>query len=167
MLSLSQLLQFSLLRHLHQSPLPITHVVRLHQKDIEHHFYLRKTIACQQLVLAPELEGSGLTSCWNGPRCQRHTDIGLTKTFECLEVSSSLARTVVFRCCKSTMTVINVDSSAPLIEAHVRIHPDALVTEEDWSGIIDPVLRRKLQNRVNQRAAREWFPVSNMHPILI
>ena len=65
------------------------------------------------------------------------------------------------------MTVINVDSSAPLIEAHVRIHPDALVTEEDWSGIIDPVLRRKLQNRVNQRAAREWFPVSNMHPILI
>lgn len=33
--------------------------------------------------------------------------------------------------------------------------------EEDWSGITDPKTRRRLQNRLNQRARRKY----NSHPI--
>ncbi len=39
------------------------------------------------------------------------------------------------------------------IEAEVKLHPDAQTFADDWSGITDPILRRKLQNRLNQRAA--------------
>lgn len=49
------------------------------------------------------------------------------------------------------------------IQAKWKVHPDAQAMEEEWSGITDPNLRRKLQNRLNQRAASmcalimSWF----------
>lgn len=41
-----------------------------------------------------------------------------------------------------------------MIRAYSRSLPGADKPGDDWSGITDPVLRRKLQNRCNQRAAR-------------
>ncbi len=42
---------------------------------------------------------------------------------------------------------------APDIRAELRLHPDVQTLEDEWSGITDPGIRRKLQNRLNQRAA--------------
>ncbi|ETN37946.1 uncharacterized protein HMPREF1541_07569 [Cyphellophora europaea CBS 101466] len=41
-----------------------------------------------------------------------------------------------------------------MIQAHAIVRPGADSPHDDWSGITDPTLRRKLQNRCNQRAAR-------------
>ena len=41
-----------------------------------------------------------------------------------------------------------------MIETTPIVRPGADAPGDDWSGITDPVLRRKLQNRCNQRAAR-------------
>ena len=57
------------------------------------------------------------------------------------------------------MTLTNTVLASP-IEAEVRLHPDAQTFADEWSGITDPVLRRKLQNRLNQRAARKWCLLS-------
>ncbi|KIX06206.1 uncharacterized protein Z518_04181 [Rhinocladiella mackenziei CBS 650.93] len=43
---------------------------------------------------------------------------------------------------------------APEIRAELKLHPDVQSLEDEWSGVTDPVIRRKLQNRLNQRAAR-------------
>lgn len=53
------------------------------------------------------------------------------------------------------MTIVAPIRSGELVEAEVKIHPDARTFSDEWSGITDPVLRRKLQNRLNQRAARK------------
>ncbi|EXJ92483.1 hypothetical protein A1O3_01035 [Capronia epimyces CBS 606.96] len=45
-------------------------------------------------------------------------------------------------------------SAVPRIQVEVKLHPDVQSLEDEWSGITDPVIRRKLQNRLNQRAAR-------------
>ena len=50
---------------------------------------------------------------------------------------------------------ITASASMPTIEAQVRLHRDAQTFADEWSGVTDPVLRRKLQNRLNQRAARQ------------
>ena len=44
-------------------------------------------------------------------------------------------------------------SGTPIIEAQLKLHPDTQALEDEWNGVTDPVLRRKLQNRLNQRAA--------------
>jgi hypothetical protein len=41
-----------------------------------------------------------------------------------------------------------------MIQTYTIHRPGADIPGDDWSGITDPVLRRKLQNRCNQRAAR-------------
>jgi hypothetical protein len=41
----------------------------------------------------------------------------------------------------------------PEIRAELKLHPDVHSLDDEWSGITDPVVRRKLQNRLNQRAA--------------
>ena len=41
-----------------------------------------------------------------------------------------------------------------MIAAEFKVHPDVQAFGEEWSGITDPIVRRKLQNRLNQRAAR-------------
>ncbi|KIW35060.1 uncharacterized protein PV07_01783 [Cladophialophora immunda] len=43
---------------------------------------------------------------------------------------------------------------APGLRAELKLHPDVQSLDEEWSGVTDPVTRRKLQNRLNQRAAR-------------
>ncbi|KIV79143.1 hypothetical protein PV11_06723 [Exophiala sideris] len=40
------------------------------------------------------------------------------------------------------------------IKAEWKLHADVQSLDDEWSGITDPVTRRKLQNRLNQRAAR-------------
>ena len=50
--------------------------------------------------------------------------------------------------------ISNVDIPTLQIAAELRLHPNVHSINEEWSGITDPVLRRKLQNRLNQRAAR-------------
>ncbi|OAL40060.1 hypothetical protein AYO20_00478 [Fonsecaea nubica] len=40
------------------------------------------------------------------------------------------------------------------LRAELKLHPDVQSLDEEWSGVTDPVTRRKLQNRLNQRAAR-------------
>jgi hypothetical protein len=40
------------------------------------------------------------------------------------------------------------------VETRLRLHPDTQRLDDEWAGITDPILRRKLQNRLNQRAAR-------------
>ncbi|KAI1629163.1 hypothetical protein EDD37DRAFT_644927 [Exophiala viscosa] len=40
------------------------------------------------------------------------------------------------------------------IRAELRLHADVQSVDDEWSGITNPVIRRKLQNRLNQRAAR-------------
>ncbi|EXJ64366.1 hypothetical protein A1O7_00702 [Cladophialophora yegresii CBS 114405] len=42
----------------------------------------------------------------------------------------------------------------PGLRAELKLHQDVQSLDEEWSGITDPVIRRKLQNRLNQRAAR-------------
>lgn len=54
----------------------------------------------------------------------------------------------------------------PEIQAELRLHQDVHSLEEEWSGITDPVIRRKLQNRLNQRAARKSM-VLRIDPSLI
>lgn len=44
----------------------------------------------------------------------------------------------------------------PEIQAELRLHQDVQILDDEWSGITDPVIRRKLQNRLNQRAARKF-----------
>lgn len=44
----------------------------------------------------------------------------------------------------------------PEIQAELRLHEDVQTLDDEWSGITDPVIRRKLQNRLNQRAARKF-----------
>ncbi|RVX70023.1 hypothetical protein B0A52_06194 [Exophiala mesophila] len=51
--------------------------------------------------------------------------------------------------------ISNVDIPTLQIAAELRLHPNVHSINEEWSGITDPVLRRKLQNRLNQRAARK------------
>lgn len=41
-----------------------------------------------------------------------------------------------------------------MIQTHKNARPGADRPSDDWSGTTDPILRRKLQNRCNQRAAR-------------
>ncbi|KAK5560072.1 hypothetical protein LTR46_001822 [Exophiala xenobiotica] len=49
----------------------------------------------------------------------------------------------------------NTPPMVPEIRAELKLHPDVHSLDDDeWSGITDPVVRRKLQNRLNQRAAR-------------
>ncbi|KIW15335.1 hypothetical protein PV08_05381 [Exophiala spinifera] len=45
-------------------------------------------------------------------------------------------------------------SAFPAIRAELKLHPDVHTLNDEWSGITNPVIRRKLQNRLNQRAAR-------------
>ncbi|KAL2395958.1 hypothetical protein ABEF93_002730 [Exophiala dermatitidis] len=40
------------------------------------------------------------------------------------------------------------------IKAKPKAHAEVQSIEDEWVGVTDPVIRRKLQNRVNQRAAR-------------
>ncbi|OAP59207.1 hypothetical protein AYL99_06505 [Fonsecaea erecta] len=42
----------------------------------------------------------------------------------------------------------------PGLRAELKLHPDVQSLDEEWSGVTDPATRRKLQNRLNQRAAR-------------
>ncbi|ETI28297.1 hypothetical protein G647_00746 [Cladophialophora carrionii CBS 160.54] len=42
----------------------------------------------------------------------------------------------------------------PGLRAELKLHQDVQSLDDEWSGITDPVVRRKLQNRLNQRAAR-------------
>ncbi|KIW73197.1 hypothetical protein PV04_01333 [Phialophora macrospora] len=42
----------------------------------------------------------------------------------------------------------------PGLRAELKLHQDVQSLDDEWSGITDPVIRRKLQNRLNQRAAR-------------
>jgi hypothetical protein len=35
----------------------------------------------------------------------------------------------------------------------MKVHIDVLALDDEWSGITNQILRRKLQNRLNQRAA--------------
>jgi len=39
------------------------------------------------------------------------------------------------------------------LRAELKLHQDVQSLDDEWSGITDPVIRRKLQNRLNQRAA--------------
>lgn len=41
------------------------------------------------------------------------------------------------------------------IDIVINLHSEAKSLLDEWSGITDPVTRRKLQNRLNQRAARQ------------
>lgn len=41
------------------------------------------------------------------------------------------------------------------IEVEYKLHADVRSLEDEWYGISDPVARRKLQNRLNQRARRQ------------
>lgn len=43
--------------------------------------------------------------------------------------------------------------AVPVVRAELKLHPDVQSLGDEWSGITDPVIRRKLQNRLNQRAA--------------
>ncbi|KAJ9609171.1 hypothetical protein H2200_006943 [Cladophialophora chaetospira] len=45
-------------------------------------------------------------------------------------------------------------SLPPGLHAELMLHQDVQTLDDEWSGITDPVVRRKLQNRLNQRAAR-------------
>jgi hypothetical protein len=54
------------------------------------------------------------------------------------------------------MATTTTVASTLAIEAEVKLHPDAQTLDDEWSGVTNPVLRRKLQNRLNQRAARRW-----------
>lgn len=38
------------------------------------------------------------------------------------------------------------------IEVEYRLHSETRTLEDEWYGVSDPVARRKLQNRLNQRA---------------
>jgi len=38
------------------------------------------------------------------------------------------------------------------IALELMLHSDVHGLEEEWSGVTDPAARRKLQNRLNQRA---------------
>lgn len=48
-------------------------------------------------------------------------------------------------------------SVTPDIQAEVKLHPDVQTLGEEWSGVTDPVIRRKLQNRLNQRATSMYL----------
>ncbi len=41
----------------------------------------------------------------------------------------------------------------PGLHAELMLHEEVQTLDDEWSGITDPVIRRKLQNRLNQRAA--------------
>ena len=41
------------------------------------------------------------------------------------------------------------------VEVKFKLHPDVRSLNEEWSGIGNPQARRKLQNRLNQRALRQ------------
>jgi hypothetical protein len=41
----------------------------------------------------------------------------------------------------------------PGLQAELKLHQDVQSLDDEWSGITDPAIRRKLQNRLNQRAA--------------
>lgn len=58
-----------------------------------------------------------------------------------------------FRLNRGTMSASPNETNAPIIEvAWSSQRPELRDTNEDWSGVTDPVERRKLQNRLNQRA---------------
>ncbi|EXJ54995.1 uncharacterized protein A1O5_12734 [Cladophialophora psammophila CBS 110553] len=52
-------------------------------------------------------------------------------------------------------------SLPPGLRAELKLHPDVQSLDEEWSGVTDPVIRRKLQNRLNQRAARRRKAAQN------
>jgi hypothetical protein len=54
----------------------------------------------------------------------------------------------------------------PEIQAELRLHQDVQTLDDEWSGITDPVVRRKLQNRLNQRAARKLLVAIIGHPLI-
>jgi hypothetical protein len=43
------------------------------------------------------------------------------------------------------------------IEIEFTLHPEARGVEDEWSGLTDPAARRKLQNRLNQRAYSQFM----------
>ena len=49
---------------------------------------------------------------------------------------------------------LGIMSLPPGLHAELMLHQDVQTLDDEWSGITDPVIRRKLQNRLNQRAAR-------------
>lgn len=49
--------------------------------------------------------------------------------------------------------MFNTIAMVPEIRAELKLHPDVHSLDDEWSGITDPVIRRKLQNRLNHRAA--------------
>ena len=40
------------------------------------------------------------------------------------------------------------------IEVEYKLHAEVRSLEDEWYGVSDPAARRKLQNRLNQRARR-------------
>src|SRR5271155_5101272 len=44
-------------------------------------------------------------------------------------------------------------ASHTVIDVELKLHSDVQVLADEWSGISDPVIRRKLQNRLNKRAS--------------
>ncbi|KAL2425969.1 hypothetical protein ABEF95_008123 [Exophiala dermatitidis] len=47
------------------------------------------------------------------------------------------------------------------IKAKPKAHAEVQSIEDEWFGVTDPVIRRKLQNRLNQRAARRRKAAAN------
>lgn len=68
----------------------------------------------------------------------------------------------------SGSSFIPADQAAPLADSTgirlVQMPQQTLVRarEDDWTGIVDRGERRKLQNRLSQRAYRECYPYSVM-----
>jgi hypothetical protein len=49
-------------------------------------------------------------------------------------------------------------SNKGMIPCEKKLHAECKTDEEEWAGLSNATARRKLQNRLNQRAYSKWGP---------